>query len=139
MHPLRGETPRLSRRLVDIATEDPPPSVEVVPPWRITTKNNTTRVDQLADGGGSPTHVGTVSQGRFSRLCALFGQQQVLTSLSGWITRAEQSERSRGVASAQFWKGLRAAFGAFGYIGGPELLLPPYFETSLAEIGRAHV
>ena len=40
--------------------------------------------------------------------------------------------RSRGVASAQFWRGLRSAAGAFGYIGGPELLLPPYFEASIA-------
>ena len=147
LHPLRRETLRLSRDLVEIRTEDPPPSVEVMPPWRITIKENRTRVDKLSDVGGGPTHVGTVSQGRFSRLCFLFGQQHVLDSLSGWIQRAEQSERSRGVASAQFWRGLRTAFGAYGYLGGPELLSPPYFAVSYSasdprlvpEIGRAHV
>ena len=89
-------------------------------------------MDKLSDVGGGPTHVGTVSQGRFSRLCTLFGRQQVLDSLPAWIQRAEQSERSRGVASAQFWRGLKTAFEAYGYIGGPELLLPPYFEVSLS-------
>ena len=132
LHPLRRETLRLSRDLVEIRTEDPPPSVEVMPPWRITIKDNRTRVDKLSDVGGGPTHVGTVSQGRFSRLCTLFGRQQVLDSLPAWIQRAEQSERSRGVASAQFWRGLKTAFEAYGYIGGPELLLPPYFEVSLS-------
>ena len=64
-HPLRRETPRLSRAQVDIRTEDPPPCIEVVPPWRITTNGNRTRVDKLSDEGGSPTHVDTVTQGRF--------------------------------------------------------------------------
>ncbi len=61
----------------------------------------------------------------------LLGQDKVLQSLHAWIVLAEKSERSRGVASAQFWRGLRLATNARGYIGGPALLLPPFFEWSI--------
>ena len=36
------------------------------------------------------------------------------------------------MASAQLWRGLRTAWEALGYIGGPALLLPPYFEIGIA-------
>ena len=77
-------------------------------------------------------HVGTVAQGRFYRLSAMLGRDRVLSSLSEWIRTTEESERSHGVASAQLWRGLRTAWEALGYIGGPALLLPPYFEIGIA-------
>ncbi len=32
----------------------------------------------------------------------------------------------------KFWHGLKAASGAIGFIGGPELLLPHYFQETIA-------
>jgi hypothetical protein len=104
---------------VHIVTEDPPVCVVEAPPWRIITKDNRSKIVLISEEGGPPTHVGTVAQGRFSRLCEIFGQQRVLESLPDWKQRTEKSENSRGVASAQFWQGLKAASGAIGYIGGP--------------------
>jgi hypothetical protein len=40
-------------------------------------------------------HVGTVAQGRFSRLCAIFGQQRVLESLPEWRSNRKIVEFSR--------------------------------------------
>jgi len=130
-HPLRREHLRLSRDFISIDTEDPPESVVEVPPYRITTHHNKSSVTKHSDNADQPVHVGTVTQGRFTRLCSLFGQSRVLASLSTWIGQAESSERSRGVASAQFWSQLRQATSAIGYIGGPPLLLPPYFSRSI--------
>ncbi|MEY2823178.1 MAG: hypothetical protein RLZZ485_814, partial [Actinomycetota bacterium] len=133
-HPLHRQELCLNRELVHIVTEDPPVCVVNVPPWRITTRDNRSKVVRIPDGESPPVHVGTVAQGRFSRLCDDLGQQRVLASLPSWIQRVEKSESTRGVASAQFWRGLRDALGASGYIGGPELLLPPYFKEAIAAL-----
>ncbi|NBO64558.1 MAG: hypothetical protein EBU88_06900 [Acidobacteria bacterium] len=131
-HPLHRQELCLNRELVHIVTEDPPVCVVNVPPWRITTRDNRSKVVRIPDGESPPVHVGTVAQGRFSRLCDDLGQQRVLASLPSWIQQVEKSESTRGVASAQFWRGLRDALKASGYIGGPELLLPPYFKEAIA-------
>ena len=130
-HPFQRDQPSLSRDFVSISTEESPVTVEEVPPFRITTRHGKTRVDRISDGARQPVHVGTVAQGRFLRLCNLLGQDQVLNSLPTWVQQAERSERTRGVASAQFWRGLRSASGANGYMGGPALLLPPFFELTI--------
>lgn len=130
-HPLRLDQPCLSRDFVSISSEEPPTLVVEAPPFRITTRHGRCRVDRVSPDAGSPTHLGTVAQSRFSRLCNLVGQDRVLQSLSSWIQQAERSERTKGVASAQFWRGLRSSLGALGYIGGPALLLPPFFELTI--------
>jgi hypothetical protein len=61
---------------------------------------------------GPPVHIGTVLQGRNFRLCDNLGQQLVLASLSNWIQRVEKPKNTRGVASAQFWRGLPDTLGA---------------------------
>ena len=130
-HPLRCEPLHLARGNVEIIAEDPPPSVVDVAPWRITTVGNSSRIFKTPEGGGPPVHIGTLTQGRLSRLSDLFGQQHVLHLLPDWIKKVERSERTRSVASAQLWRALRSAWGALGYIGGPELLLPPFFEVTI--------
>ena len=130
-HPFRDTPVRLSRDLVSITWKDPPGSVIEAPPFRITTRQGKCTVERIPETASPPVHIGTVTQGRFSRLCAQLGQDKVLQSLHAWIVLAEKSERSRGVASAQFWRGLRLATNARGYIGGPALLLPPFFEWSI--------
>ncbi len=130
-HPFMGEQACLSRDFISIETEDPPECIIEAPPYRVITRHNKCKVTREAGDACPQIHVGTVTQGRFLRLCSLFGQEKVLTSLSGWIQQAEQTEATHGVASAQFWSKLRQATGATGYIGGPPLLLPPYFARAM--------
>jgi hypothetical protein len=136
-HPLHREELCLNREFGHVVTEDPPVCVVEAPPWRIITRDNRSKIVLISEEVGPSTHVGTVAQGRFSRLCAIFGQQRVLESLPDWKQRTEKSENSRGVASAQFWHGLKAASGAIGYIEGPKLLLPPYFQEAIAADDRS--
>ena len=130
-HPFMGEQACLSRDFISIETEDPPECIIEAPPYRVITRHNKCKVTREAGDACPQIHVGTVTQGRFLRLCSLFGQEKVLTSLSGWIQQAEQTEATHGVASAQFWSKLRQATGATGYIGGPPLLLPTYFARAM--------
>jgi len=126
-HPLQFNQPTLARELISISTEVPPGSVVDVLPFRITTRHGRSKVYRISEDSGQAVHIGSIAPGRFARLCNIFGQDRVLTSLSSWIQQAEQSERTRGVASARFWQGLRSSLSVCGYIGGTALLLPPYF------------
>ena len=62
-------------------------------------------------------HVGTVNLGRRRLLATHYEQQDLIRALPGWISQAQDEERSAGVPSHQLWRGIPAAFTADVAIG----------------------
>ena len=88
-------------------------------------------VESLIGGRKNRTHVGTVGQGRFALLKEKYGLERLLQLLPRWVADAERAEREKGVGSLQFWNSLRDVLLADGFVGGPVLLLPFCFATSV--------
>ena len=71
-------------------------------------------------------HVVTLAQGLWALLVAGYDPQDLCTALPGWTAQAEKDseESSRGVASQQFWLGIRAVLEADCIVGCNPLMAP---------------
>ena len=78
-------------------------------------------------------HVGTTAQGRWGLLVSEYDAGEVCGALPEWIAWVEQEETSRGVPSAQFFKGLKTALALDGIYGCCPLLAPSPFQRSIGD------
>ena len=118
----------LSRGYVSLTTDagEQDSSVIQIEGWTLVTKGGVITIKE-----GTSRHIGSVKQGRWLMLAAEQGQADMIRALPGWIAQVEAEERSRGVPSQQFWRGVCWAFQADVIIGCNPLVAPACFKAAL--------
>ena len=124
-NPLTWAPVRLSTERVAFQFTDETAKTEIHGPYQVEIKDGLTRVTQ------ADRHVATLAQGRWAMLVAGYDPQDLCAALPGWAAQAEKEESSRGVASQQFWHGIRAVLEADGIVGCNPLLAPSSFPVAV--------
>ena len=81
--------------------------------------------------------MGTISQGRWNLLASANDVEDVCAALPWWIARVEQEEKSKGIPSAQFWKGIKIVLDLDCSIGCNPRVAPSCFPQALNGQGEA--
>ena len=93
--------------------------------------------------GEGVRHIATVNQGRWRLLAGAYDDsrvgeeaqrefvESVCAALPGWVAQVEKDEASRGVASAQFWHGVRVILDAECVVGCNPLVAPSSFPVAV--------
>ena len=123
--PLLWSPISLTRSGVEFHYRDDTAGVAEYGPYSASTKDGLVRIMK------GDSHVGTISQGRWSLLTVEYDPEEMCASLPGWIAQVEKEETSKGVPSAQFWKELRTALALDCIVGCNPLVAPSSFPRAL--------
>ena len=127
----------LSTERVEWCFEDETAGTDTVGGYTIRTKDGLVRIVE------GVRHIATVNQGRWRLLAGAYDDsrvgeeaqrefvESVCAALPGWVAQVEKDESSRGVASAQFWHGVRIIVEAECVVGCNPLVAPSSFPVAV--------
>ena len=127
--PLTWEPVRLAVDRVEFAWLDDTAGTETLGQYTATTRDGLTRIQE------GDKHVATVSQGRWGLLKSAYDARDVCAALPAWAAQVDKEETSKGVASAQFWHGVRAVLDAECVVGCNPLVAPSSFPVAIRSWG----
>ena len=135
--PLMWDPVVLSTERVEWCFEDETAGTDTVGGYTIRTKDGLVRIVE------GVRHIATVNQGRWRLLAGAYDDsgvgeeaqreyvESVCAALPGWVAQVEKDEASRGVASAQFWHGVRVIVDAECVVGCNPLVAPSSFPVAV--------
>ena len=123
--PLTWSPVRLAVDKVEFIWTDTTAGSKEIGQYTVATKDGLTRVSL-----GS-RHMATLSQGRWGILTAAYDPEDVCAALPAWVAQVEKDEATKGVATSQFWHGVRAALNAECIVGCNPLVAPSSFPIAL--------
>ena len=123
--PLTWSPVRLAVDKVEFVWNDTTAGSIEIGQYTVVTKDGLTRVNL----GGH--HVATMTQGRWGLLTAAYDPQDVCAALPAWVAQVEKDEATKGVATSQFWHGIRAVLDAECIVGCNPLVAPSSFPVAI--------
>jgi len=127
--PLTWVPVRLAVDKVEFVCLDETAGTETYEEYTVTTQDGLARIRE------GNRHVATVNQGRWGLLKGAYNARDVCAALPAWVAQVEKEEATKGVASAQFWSGVRAALDADCIVGCNPLVAPSSFQAAIRSWG----